>query len=155
MYPVLAIGHTLHCALFHAHGHSVKEPVLVHWAKQIHEICYRHKYTFYAVQSFTFLRRTKEICKNVLCFCYKNVSFALLDGWNVTKTSFDHAWAGIEGSCELKKWTLGLKLAISRTRTADAVKISSFHSLWTFISQARQTVNWNIPLKPSLSIFPL
>jgi hypothetical protein len=30
-----------------------------------------------------------ENCKNILnC---KNVSFALLNGWNVTKTSFDHA----------------------------------------------------------------
>jgi hypothetical protein len=30
---------------------------------------------------------------------YKNVSFALLDGWNVTETSFDHSWAGMEESC--------------------------------------------------------
>ncbi len=27
------------------------------------------------------------------------MSFALLNGWNVTKTSFDHAWAGIEELC--------------------------------------------------------
>jgi hypothetical protein len=30
---------------------------------------------------------------------YKNASFALLDGWNETKTSFNHAGAGMEGSC--------------------------------------------------------
>ncbi len=35
----------------------------------------------------------------------QNVSFALLNERNVTKTSFDHASAGTEGSC---LWALGL-----------------------------------------------
>ena len=36
---------------------------------------------------------------------YKNVSFALLDGWNVTETSFDHSRAGMKGSC---LWAQGI-----------------------------------------------
>jgi hypothetical protein len=46
--------------------------------------------TIYDVQSFTFLRGTTENCKNILNYCFKNVSFALLNGWNVTETNFDH-----------------------------------------------------------------
>ncbi len=38
---------------------------------------------------FTFLRRTIENC-NYIIITVKKVSFALLSGWNVTKTSFDH-----------------------------------------------------------------
>ena len=30
---------------------------------------------------------------------YKNVSFALLDGWNLTKTSLDYSRAGMKGYC--------------------------------------------------------
>ena len=30
-------------------------------------------------------------CKNILNYRHKNVSFAWLNGWNVTKTGFDHA----------------------------------------------------------------
>jgi hypothetical protein len=60
---------------------------------------YGHQYTADAVLqyvSFKFLRRTIENTKNILNYCYKNVSFALLNGWNVTKldqtkTSFDNA----------------------------------------------------------------
>ncbi len=74
-----------------------------HWAKKMYKINYWHQYTIDAVQSYTFLRRTKKNCKNILNYCNKNVSFALLNGWNVTKTSFDQAWAGMEGS---RLWTL-------------------------------------------------
>ncbi len=56
---------------------------------------YGHQYTADAVLSFKFLRRAIENGKNILNYCYKNVSFALHNGWNVTKTSFDNAWAGM------------------------------------------------------------
>jgi hypothetical protein len=36
---------------------------------------------------------------------YKNVSFALLDGWNVTETCFDYSLSGMEGSL---LWTQGI-----------------------------------------------
>jgi hypothetical protein len=36
---------------------------------------------------------------------YKNISFALLDEWNVTETSLDHSWAGKKGSC---LWAQGI-----------------------------------------------
>jgi hypothetical protein len=42
---------------------------------------------------------TIENCKNISNYCYKNVSIALLNGWNVIKTSFDLALAEMEGSC--------------------------------------------------------
>ncbi len=64
----------------------------------MYKINYWYQYTIDAVQSFTFLRGTKENCKNILNYCYKTVSFALLNEWNVTKTSFDHAWVGMEES---------------------------------------------------------
>ncbi len=73
-------------------------PSSTHWAKQMDKINYWHQYTIDAVQSFTFLRRTIEKCNNIIITA-ENVSFALLNGWNVTITSFDHAWAGMEGSC--------------------------------------------------------
>ncbi len=60
---------------------------------------YGHQYTIEGVQSFTFLRRTIESCKNISNYCHKTVSFALLNRRNVTKTSFDHPWAGKDGSC--------------------------------------------------------
>jgi hypothetical protein len=53
------------------------------------------QYTIDAEQSLTFLRKTTENCKNILNYCYENVSFALLNGWSVAKTSFDHATAGV------------------------------------------------------------
>jgi hypothetical protein len=36
-------------------------------------------------------QRTIENCKNISNSCYKNVSFAFLNGWKMTKTSFDNA----------------------------------------------------------------
>ncbi len=48
---------------------------------------------------FTFLERTIENFENILNYCYENVYFAMLNEWNVTKTSFDHAQAGMEESC--------------------------------------------------------
>jgi hypothetical protein len=60
---------------------------------------YWHQYTIDAVQNFTFLKMSIEDSKNILNYCYKKVSFALLNGWNVTRTNFDHAWAVMEGSC--------------------------------------------------------
>ncbi len=68
------------------------------------KINYWHQYTIEAVQSFTFLRRTTENCKNILNYCFKNVSFALLNEWNVTKTSFDYAWSEMEESCDSCLW---------------------------------------------------
>ncbi len=62
-------------------------------------IAYWHQYTVNVVQSFTFLRSTIENCKNIFNQCYYNVTFVLFNGWNVTKTCFYHAWAGMEGSC--------------------------------------------------------
>jgi hypothetical protein len=47
----------------------------------------------------TFLRRTIGNGKNILNYCYTNISFALLNGWNVIEISFDHAWAGKEECC--------------------------------------------------------
>jgi hypothetical protein len=43
--------------------------------------------TIDVVQSFIFLRRSIENCKNIFNYCYKNFSFALLNEWNVTKAS--------------------------------------------------------------------
>ena len=45
-----------------------------------------------------------ENWKNQLCLSSEKtknlsyLSFALFNGWDVTKTSFDHAWAGMEES---------------------------------------------------------
>jgi hypothetical protein len=48
------------------------------------------------MQSLTFFGRTIENCTNILKYCYKNVSFALHNGWNVTKTivlvTHDREW---------------------------------------------------------------
>ncbi len=43
-------------------------------------------------------------------YCYRNVSFALFNGWNVSKTSFDHEKAVIEGSCLCIHYSLSSKL---------------------------------------------
>ncbi len=73
--------------------------ISTHWTKQMYKINYWHQYTIDAVQSFRFLRRNAENCKNMLNYYNNDVSFALLNGWNVTKTSFDYAWARMEKSC--------------------------------------------------------
>jgi hypothetical protein len=57
----------------------------------MYKIMYSEQYTIDAVQSFTFLRKTIENCKSILNYNYKNDYLALFNGWNVTKTSFDHA----------------------------------------------------------------
>ncbi len=54
--------------------------------------------------------RTIENCKNIMNYCYRNVSFALFNEWNVSKTSFDHEKAGMEGSCLCIHYSLSLKL---------------------------------------------
>ncbi len=64
----------------------------------MYKINYLHQYTIDALQNFTFLRRTMESFKKILNW-YKNVSSALLNGWNMTETSFDQACAGMEESC--------------------------------------------------------
>jgi hypothetical protein len=54
----------------------------------MYKINYWHQYTIDAVQSFTFLTKTIENFKNILCLlCLYvfNIFFALLDGWTVTK----------------------------------------------------------------------
>jgi hypothetical protein len=40
------------------------------------------QYTIDTVQSFTFLRRIMQNCKNIINSSFKNVCFALLIGWN-------------------------------------------------------------------------
>ena len=50
---------------------------------------------------------------------YKNVSFALLDGWNVTETSFDHSGAGMEGSCF---WAQGISRESRKIKGGPAGK---------------------------------
>ncbi len=50
-------------------------------------------------------------------YVYKNVSFALLDGWNVTETSFDHSWAGMEGSCF---WAQGISRESGKIKGGSA-----------------------------------
>jgi hypothetical protein len=47
--------------------------------------------TLYKYKAYISQLRTIENSRNILNYCYKNVSFALLNGWNVTKTSFDRA----------------------------------------------------------------
>jgi hypothetical protein len=75
-------------------------PSSTHWAKQLNKINYSHPYTIDVVQSFTISQKDhRKLEKKYFKYSYQNVSFALLNGWNWTKTSVDHAWAGMEESC--------------------------------------------------------
>ncbi len=87
-------------------------------------------YTIDAVQSFTFLRRTTINGQNYFKLLFKKLSFALLNGWNVTKTSFDHARTGMESPHETHSdWPLVQKALALIGRTEISLTKSGFRGL--------------------------
>ncbi len=60
------------------------------------KIIYGYQYTIDAAQSFTFLRKTIENCKNIFNYCLFCFAQRIECDQNF---SFDHAWAGMEESC--------------------------------------------------------
>ncbi len=67
----------------------------------------------------------------------------MLNGWNVTKTSFDHAWAGMEGSCLWAPSKSGLKL------------VCVMQTLYTEISSLRTLKNTSPEISTKLSVHEL
>ncbi len=104
----------------------------------MYKIIYSQQFTVQLAlyKAFKFLRKTIEKCKTILNFSYKNVYFAMLNGWNVTKTSFDHAWAGMEESC---LWALGRDWEEGRVASK-----SPHYTFGYFLSMSHQAVSADI-----------
>ncbi len=75
------------------------------------------------------LTRPIENCKKYFKLLLKNVSFALLNGWNVTKTSFDHARIGMESHETHSDWSLVQKVLALIGRTQISLTKSGFRGL--------------------------
>ncbi len=70
----------------------------------MYKINYWHQYTIDGAKLYISREDPRQLYKYFKLLLY-NVSVALLNGWNVTKTSFDHAYADMEESCLWARWT--------------------------------------------------
>ncbi len=88
-----------------------------------------NQYTIDAVQSFTFLKRTIENFFNVLNHCYKNVSFAFLNRWNVTSLTKHeaHVETGDEGCILLVQMVSSFLHAFAASRGGGQ------HPVWSHL----------------------
>ncbi len=128
-------------------------PISTHWAKQMYKIIYWHQYTIDAVQSFTVLRRTVENFKNMFKYCYNNVSFALLNGWNVTKTSFDYASAGTKESCLWTQRETTMNIICRKSRRFNVVCLGIQRQSTVYIVARPHTPSLKIQLNTPLCIW--